>query len=576
MGLLADGTDDGLNEYQIVVPPRPGDSQGTQLYNGPGGAPSTYGSGYTQPEPSFWERLRNMVPSREDMRQFLADPRNIATAGAQLLPGASLTDLPSAGTEFMDATSRADPVAMGTAAMKGANSLLGAVPVVGAIDRGLLAGGKALTKEAPAIVRDVERSVPKFTEGGIPVNANSPAFKQATAEAKAGVEAAGKGAGPLTLTGDQRIPGIVQEDIPRFQPPKGVSQRLVDAMNDPNIEAGIRQSIEEGKKIGAHNWYHNNPLYQAFQDELGPVNGHKEFMKYMDYQSAASPRSDVSTNIRNASYYFVNEDKLPGDKTFSTMPANPQPYGHLAQNLHRENADVVRADQGDWGGYDIIKNPKPPSFGTNLGGNLQPVAVDAHNFKNIGMRTGDPRFLATSLQSLSPTNPFASKINQAALSAEDLDKLNMAQRFGEPAGMKGDKYKVNYYPQQLVQKGLLSMDDALKYPTFWDAKPRNNEYGAAERYWQGIGGSMGLAPADAQAAGWSGAGGLTGLATPADKTFGELHNERVLHTALTRGEDPKDTLRYLIRKQKPLLSVAGPGLLGGAALWGAQDDEGAR
>ena len=68
---------------------------------------------------------------------------------------------------------------------------------------------------------------------------------------------------------------------------------------------------------------------------------------------------------------------------------------------------------------------------------------------------------------------------------------------------------------------------------------------------------MGMDPADAQSAAWAGAGKLTGLGTPPDKTFGQMHNERVLLTAKLRGEDPADTLRKLIRREAPLFAQGG-------------------
>ena len=385
--------------------------------------------------------------------------------------------------------------------------------------------------------------------------ASDPAWDSAKANAaQYEIAGMGKGAGPLDLSDlDQRIPGILQEAIPRVDPPRGVSPRLQDALANPKVLSGIEDSIRHGQTLGADKWYHNNPLYQAFVRELGPEQGHADFMKYMDYQSAASPRSDVPTNIRNASYYFTNEGKDP--RSWAEMPVNPAPYGHIAQGLHRSNADVVRMNEGDWGGYDVFKNPKPPSYGTNLGGNLLPVALDSHAFKNIGMRTEDPRFLMTSLSDFLKVDPFS---DVKLAEADDIGgRLSFAQQYGTPGAMKDGKYRVDYKPQQLVASGRLSMDEALSRPVLWDAKPRDNEYAAGEKMYQQMGSDMGIDPADAQSAAWAGAGKLTGLGTPPDKTFGQMHNERVLLTAKLRGEDPADTLRKLIRREAPLFAEGG-------------------
>lgn len=401
-----------------------------------------------------------------------------------------------------------------------------------------------------------------------------PAFSKASQEALAKVNAMEPGAGPLNLKGDQRIPGIVQEPIPRYDPPRGVSARMIEALANDQVRKGVLGSIDTGIGMGADKWYHNRALYDAFVAELGPEKGHDEFQKYMDHQSAASPGSDVPTNIRNASYYFVNPDKLP---QFAGTE-NYYPYGHKMQVNHRENSDMVIANEGDWGGYpDIVKKPKPPSYGANLGGNLMPVAGDTHAYRNVAMRTGDPRFLATQFDELSKVNPWAEKIDTSKMTKEEIDKLDAtmgrAKRYGELAlnketglpEMKDGKYKIRYRPQALHEAGRLTMEDAVKMPTMWNSKPTNNEYKALEDFYAELGRERGLTPAEAQSAAWAGAGEFTGLGTPSNRTFGQMHNERVLYTAMMRGEDPKETLRKLIRREAPLLSLPGggvpPGLL---------------
>jgi len=407
---------------------------------------------------------------------------------------------------------------------------------------------KELVTKGASVVRGRPQKPPRLP--------SEPAWDPARASAlQYEIAGEGRGAGPLDLSAaDQRIPNIVQEAIPRHDPARGVSPRMQDAINNPTVLYGIEDSIKNGMRIGADRWYHNNPIYQAFTRELGGEQGHAEFMKLMDYNSGSSPRSKVPDNIRNASYYFVNEGRDPRD--WAAMPPNPAPYGHLAQDLHRANADLVRIGEGDWGGYDVIKNPKPPSYGTNLGGNFEPVALDSHAFKNIAMRSWDPRFLATSLSDFLTVNPF-SKDSLAGVSDDLAGRASFAQRYGTPNGRKDGKFRIDYAPQSLVNSGRLSMEDALARPALWDAKPRNNEYAAGERLYQNMSRDMGLAPAEGQSAAWAGAGELTGLGTPADRTFSEMFNERVLLTAKLRGEDPRDTLRKLIRREAPLMAEGG-------------------
>jgi hypothetical protein len=372
-------------------------------------------------------------------------------------------------------------------------------------------------------------------EQGLPIHGKN--YTKAQKEALDEIKAGPKGAGPLDLSTQNRVPQVPQEAMERYEPPRGVSERLQAALDDPKIRRGIMKSIEAGKAMGADKWYHTEPIRRAFVEKLGLEDGLRAFAKYMDHVAATSPRSAVPENIRNASYQYLhalNDRDLP-EKL-------PYPYGHFAQKQHRENYATLR-DEGSW---DALRNPKPASFSQNLQGNLVPVTVDTHAFRNIGMRTQDPRFLET--RTVGPR-------------AEGKDTL--AARFGEPSGDD----KVVYRPQHLVERGKLSMKEAEEIPAFWAAQPNENEYGAAEGLYRSLAKKAGLAPADAQAAAWSGAGKMTGLGSPPTHTFPEMFNERVLFTAKMRGERPEKVLHDFIKGKKPLLSHGGsvPKKAGGGA-----------
>lgn len=349
------------------------------------------------------------------------------------------------------------------------------------------------------------------------------------------------GVGPLDLSSTNMLPETPQASLVRTVPPRGVSPRLQRAMDNPDVLEGMRDSIRRGIEMGADKWYHTEPIRQAFVKELGEEAGAERFRRFMDYVAATSPRSDVSTNIRNASYYYTKEG-VPLAKEDLVYP-----YGHVAQNLHLQNAQTIQD-----GGFNIFKNPKPASFSENLQGNLAPVTVDTHAFRNIAMRTKDPEFLETSIS-------VPNKSGKAAATMSDDEKalLTMAQKYGE---YSEDGKKIVFRPQKLYSEGRLSIDDALKIPSFWASKPRDNEYGAAEKLYIKLGQEFGLAPADVQAAAWAGAGDLTGLASPPTKTFPQLFNERVEYTSRMRGEDPQKTLGMMIRGEKPLLGIGAGGL----------------
>jgi hypothetical protein len=361
------------------------------------------------------------------------------------------------------------------------------------------------------------------------------------------IAAVPKGAGPIDLSTAGQVPNVPQTPIERYVPPRGVSPRLQRALERPDVIRGIEQSVEAGRGLGADKWYHTEPVRRVFLDEFGPVEGPKRMALFMDMIAATSPRSDVPTNVRNASFYYqqaLADKGLPG-----TLP---YPYGHVAQNLHRQNYGTLTAPRpaglsaeapGTSTMWDVLQNPKPASFSQNLQGNLYPGTMDTHAFRNIAMRTGDPEFLATSLSSV--YKPGAKP---------DLD--TMVARFGEVKG-RGDKSIVTFRPQQLLKEGRLSMDEAANIPTFWASQPNANEYAAAEEMYRRIGQRQGLPTADTQAAAWAGAGPLTGLGTSPSHTFPELLNERILFTAKMRGEKPDETLRKMITGRQPLLAAPG-------------------
>lgn len=403
------------------------------------------------------------------------------------------------------------------------------------------------TPSAPAI----RRGQPSYlTDEGIPDVSKMGDYARASKDVQASMAAEPKGVGPMDLSSAGQIPDVPQVPLERYEPPRGVSPRMLAAIEDPKVIGGIDSSIQEGLGYGADKWYHTEPIRRAYVAQLGPEKGQEAFRHYMTLVAATSPRSDVPTNIRNASFYNTllrSGESLP-DK-------NPYPYGHIAQALHKGNIEGLSRDRSlsaagtNSFGFDIFQNPKPASFVENLAGNLEPGTMDTHAFRNIGMSSQDPRFLTTWVSEMAKTDQPGAETLQA--------------RFGE-FKPKRDQFVVTYRPQKLLQEGRLTLDEALKIPAFWAGKPKPNEYAAAEQLYKQRGAKVGLPTADAQAASWAGAGKLTGLGTVPDKTFPEMLNERVEYTARMRNEDPQKTLKDFIAGKKPLLSVTGLMALTGA------------
>jgi hypothetical protein len=390
---------------------------------------------------------------------------------------------------------------------------------------------------------------------GMPVKGSG--FSKAAEEAWANTNIMPRGYGPLDLSLHHVQPNVPQVPLQRYDPPRGVTARLTDAMNNPEVVNGMLHAIENGVKLGAHWWYHTEPIRQAFENEFGRNNWQKPFKLFMDLQAAASPRSDVSTQIRNGSWMYahaINGRPLP--------PAGPgnYPYGHIGGRLHRINFGEVTGP-----GWDVIAHPKPPSFSENFQGNFEPGTMDTHATRLPGMLSRDPRFLQTSSVELVPET-------------RELGPDAAASKYGEYIGKKVDEHtgkifhKYVYRPQRLFRDGHLTIDEALKIPPFWVGKPNSNEYAALENFYKELGRRhFGLPTASTQAAAWAGGGELTGLGTAADMTFPQLMNQRIMYTAHMRGEDPHNVLRAAIRGTKPLLGIAGVGMAF-PHLWGDLED----
>jgi hypothetical protein len=321
-----------------------------------------------------------------------------------------------------------------------------------------------------------------------------------------------------------KVPDVPQFDLPRNIPARGVSARVQDITSDPGVRSKMLETIEEGRAMGGADWYNADPLRERFLSELGKEKGPEDFRKFMDFVAATSPRSDVGTNVRNASYYYQRYKSGQG------MPAvgdrNPAPYGHMAQRLHQMNAERVAG-----AGWDPLNNPKPASFVENLVGNQRPGTIDTHAFRLPAMLGKDPRFLATAYES-----------------SKGAPKQNI---------------------QAMVNSGQMSIDDAVKTPAFWQSMPKDNEYGAMEKYYQGLGNEMGLSTGQTQASAWVGGGKLTGLASDESKPFLGFLEDRVNLTAQKTGMDPEEVLRRFIRGEGRLLAlplaasgVAAGGLVG--------------
>jgi len=307
-----------------------------------------------------------------------------------------------------------------------------------------------------------------------------------------------------------------ESGVERYNPPKGVPDRTTELLSRPDVFDKMVSGVERG--LDVKDWYEMGPAYKSFIDEFGPEEGNRRFDAFMDAIAATSPRSDVGTNVRNASYYYGQAQPRPGQNSIpgiNDLPAKPPfPYGHLAQNLHRSNVEKVLYPSGE--GFDPFKNPKPLSFAWNFKGDPNLVTVDTHAFRAPAMYGEDPRFLETSF-----------------LNEKGATPRNIMQEHAE---------------------GTAKMEDLTKWGPGWQSKPKQNEYAAWENYYKRIAQELGIKPAEAQAAGWVGNGPMTGLES-APKSAMDFIEERILKTARERGMDPADVWREAIRGTRPLTKL---------------------
>ena len=309
----------------------------------------------------------------------------------------------------------------------------------------------------------------------------------------------------------RELPNVPQDQMFRVNPPRGPSARIVSALDDPNVAKGLNAAVEKGSKMGGLEWYNTEPLRENMIGAVGRTDAPDRYATLMDMVSATSPRARVPDNIRTASYYnYLVRNGMP-------LPAKPAAgYGSVAQNLHLQNVSNLV----DNGGYDVLQNPKPASFSSNLQGNQRNVTVDTHNFRLPGILARDPRFLATSIKTAA---------------GKDAEVLR---------------------PQAMLKSGEISIDDAVNRPVYWDSKPKANEYGYYEKFQQDQARKLGMTPAQYQASMWVGAGDETGLGS-AREPFLKTFEARVKYTADRLGVDPKTVLRDVLSGKTPLLAKGG-------------------
>jgi hypothetical protein len=319
-------------------------------------------------------------------------------------------------------------------------------------------------------------------------------------------------AAPQILRPAARVP---QFDLRRYVPAGGTSERVRDLIANKDVRDEMLKSIARGIEMGGANFQRTDGIRQAFIQQLGEEAGNLEFGQYMDFIAANSPRSSVAVSVRNATPHFNAFRNGKGIPEIGTK--SPYPYGHKYQEAHQRL--MHRLDNG---GFDPLGQPKVSSEAQNLRGNELPVAVDVHAFRHPAMLAQDERFLLPKIR----------------------DRL---------------------------QRGELSMEEALKKPGNWAVGPNENEYASMEQYFKSLANEVGLTPAATRNAARFGGKDLTGLRN--QRIIDDVFEDRVRRQAEHRGMDPEDVLRQFIDAKLPLIGFAGAGAMSFGSTLERQDDQ---
>lgn len=291
-------------------------------------------------------------------------------------------------------------------------------------------------------------------------------------------------------------------DVPRFMPPQGVPQRVIDLVNKPGLEDQMMEAIAAGRTMmGGANWYDTDPLRKRFVDAYGHNAGTAAFYDFMKFIAVTSPGSDVGTNIRNATHYFNRFRR--GDPMPEVGEEVPKPYGHRWANLLNRLAKMVAEGKE----LNPIRYPKIRSMYENLIGNYIPVTVDIHALRLPAMLARDANFLKR-------------------------------------------KYR------EKLKRGEISMDDAVANPSYW-RNPYPNELPAIEQFYKKLGERANILPSEAQSAAWLGGGHITGLKSGEFRIFMEHFDDRIRRTAEKWGLSEEEVWKRFFEDSLDLVSLDG-------------------